>query len=245
MDVTVKTLARDTVKTLARDNAPGGTEILHGLLRLQAIKSTGTAAHAARCAQYARALAEQLRLPADEVEAIRVAALLHDLGKIEIPDSILQKPSPLTEKEWQSMRQHPVLSHRALAQLGGFSDVLPLVRHHHERFDGSGYPDGLSGEDIPSGSRLILVIDAFDAMTSDRPYRRAVSVADAAKELVRCSGSQFDPRVVRAFLLILCGLGHSRQLVLTRPGAGPEGFSANGDYDPLADTWERQSVQVV
>lgn len=234
-----------TVKTLARDNAPGGTEVLRGLLRLQAIKSTGTAAHAARCAQYARALAEQLRLPPDEIEAIRVAALLHDLGKIEIPDSILQKPGPLTEKEWKSMRQHPVLSHRILAQLGGFSDVLPLVRHHHERFDGSGYPDGLSGEDIPSGSRLILVIDAFDAMTSDRPYRRAIPVADAAKELVRCSGSQFDPRVVRAFLLILCGLGHSRPLVLTRPGARPGGFSANGDNGPLADTWEPQSAQVV
>jgi HD-GYP domain-containing protein (c-di-GMP phosphodiesterase class II) len=234
-----------TVKTLARDNAPGGTEVLHGLLRLQAIKCPGTAAHAARCAQYARALAEQLRLPPDEIEAIRVAALLHDLGKIEIPDSILQKPGPLTEKEWQSMRQHPVLSHRALAQLGGFSDVLPLVRHHHERFDGCGYPDGLPGEDIPLGSRIILVIDAFDAMTTDRPYRQAMPIADAAKELVRCSGSQFDPRMVRAFLLILCGLGHSRPLVLTRPGAGPEGFSDNGDDGPLADTWAPQSAQVV
>lgn len=234
-----------TTEILARATALGRAEVLHALMRLQAIKCSSTAAHAARCAQYARALAEQLRLPPDEIEAIRVAALLHDLGKIEIPDSILQKPGPLTEKEWQSMRQHPVLSYRALAQLDGFGDVLPLVRHHHERFDGSGYPDGLAGEDIPSGSRLILVIDAFDAMTSDRPYRRAISVADAAKELVRCSGSQFDPRVVRAFLLILCGLGHSRPLVLTRPGAGPEGFSANGDYDPLADSWERQSVQVV
>ena len=234
-----------TVKTLARDNAPGGTEVLHGLLRLQAKKSRGTAAHAARCAQYANALAEQLRLPSDEIEAIRVAALLHDLGKVEIPDSILQKPGPLTEKEWQLMRQHPVLSHRALAQLGGFSDVLPLVRHHHERFDGSGYPDGLSGEEIPSGSRLILVIDAFDAMTSNRPYRQAMSVADAAKELVRCSGSQFDPRVVRAFLLILCGLGHSQPLVLSRPGAGAEGFTANGDDVHLAYAWEPQAAQAV
>ena len=233
-----------TVKTLAPDYAPGGTEALHGLLRLQAIKSPGTAAHAARCAQYARALAEQLRLPPDETEAIRVAALLHDLGKIEIPDSILQKPGPLTEKEWQSMRQHPVLSQRALAQLGGFSDVLPLVRHHHERFDGCGYPDGLSGEDIPSGSRLILVIDAFDAMTSDRPYRQAMSVANAAKELVRCSGSQFDPRVVRAFLLILCGLGHSRPLVLSRHGADPEGFFADGDDGHSADIWEPEPAQV-
>ena len=234
-----------TVKTLARDNALGGTEVLRGLLRLQAIKCTGTAAHAARCAQYARALADQLRLPPDEIEAIRVAALLHDLGKIEIPDSILQKPGPLTEKEWELMRQHPDLSHRALAQLGGFHDVLPLVRHHHERFDGAGYPDGLSGEEIPSGSRIILVIDAFDAMTSDRPYRRAMPVADAAKELVRCSGSQFDPRMVRAFLLILCGLGHSRPLVLTRPGARPDGFSANGDNGYLEETVEPQLAQVV
>ena len=234
-----------TTETLARDDAPGRAEVLHALMRLQATNCPGTAAHAARCARYAGALAEQLKLPPDEIEAIRVAALLHDLGKIGIPDSILQKPGPLTEKEWQSMRQHPVLSHRALAQLGGFSDVLPLVRHHHERVDGSGYPDGLFGEDIPGGSRIILVIDAFDAMTSDRPYRRAMPVADAAKELVRCSGSQFDPRVVRAFLLILCGLGHSRPLVLTRPGARPEGYFANGDDDPLADSWEPQSAQVV
>ena len=234
-----------TVKTLARDNALGGTQVLQGLLRLQAAKCSGTVAHAARCAQYARALAEQMRLPPDEIEAIRVAALPHDLGKIEIPDSILQKPGPLTEKEWQSMRQHPVLSHRALAQLGGFSDVLPLVRHHHERFDGAGYPDGLSGEDIPRGSRIILVIDAFDAMTSDRPYRRAVPVADAAKELVRCSGSQFDPRMVRAFLLILCGLGHSRPLVLTRSGARPDGFSANGDNGYIEGTREPQLAQFV
>ena len=234
-----------TVKTLARDNALGRTQVLHGLLRLQAAKRVGTAAHAARCAQYAQALAQQLRLPADEVKAIKVAALLHDLGKVAIPDSILQKPGPLTEKEWQSMRQHPVLSHQALAQLGGFSDVLPLVRHHHERFDGAGYPDGLSGEDIPRGSRIILVIDAFDAMTSDRPYRRAMPVADAAKELVRCSGSQFDPRMVRAFLLILCGLGHSRPLVLTRPGARPDGFSANGENGHTEDTREPQLAQAV
>ena len=233
-----------TVKTPTRDNALGGTQVLHGLLRLQANKDAGTAAHADRCAQYALALAQQLRLPSDEVEAIRVAALLHDLGKVEIPASILQKPGPLTENEWRLMRQHPVLSHRALAQLGGFNDVLPLVRHHHERFDGAGYPDGLSGEDIPRGSRIILVIDAYDAMTSDRPYRRAMPVADAAKELVRCSGSQFDPRMVRAFLLILCGLGHSRPLVLARSGVRSDGFSDNGDSGHLADTRELQLAQV-
>ena len=142
------------------------------------------------------------------------------------------------------MRQHPVLSHRALAQVGGFSSVLLLVRHHHEHFDGSGYPDGLSGEDIPIGSRIILVIDAFDAMTNDRPYRQAMPVADAAKELVRCSGSQFDPRVVRAFLLILCGLGHSRPLVLTRPGARPDGISATGDDGPPGGIRRPEAAQV-
>ena len=235
MDMTTGTLAA---------TAAGRGEIVHVLLRLQAMKSPDTAAHAARCAQYARALSEQLRLPPAEIEAIREAALLHDLGKIGIPDSILQKPSSLTEKEWQSMRQHPVLSHQALAQVGGFSSVLPLVRHHHEHFDGSGYPDGLSGEDIPIGSRIILAIDAFDAMTSDRPYRRAMPIASAAKELVRCSGSQFDPPVVRAFLLILCGLGHSRPLVLTRPGARPDGFSANGGDGPLAGIRRPEPAQV-
>ncbi len=218
-----------TTETLARPNAPGRAEILRALLRLLAMKCPATAGHAGRCAQHARALAEQLRLPPAEIETIWVAALLHDLGKIGIPDSILQKPGPLTKTEWRSMRQHPVLSHAALAEIGGFSGVLPLGRHHHEHFDGSGYPDGLSGEDIPIGSRILLVIDAFDAMTTHRPYRAAMPIAPAAKESVRCSGSQFDPRVVRAFLLILCGLGHSRPLVFTHPDGYPEDFSADGD----------------
>lgn len=192
-----------TVETLVRATAPARGKVLHALLRPLTLKCPDTAAHAVSCARYARALATQLRLPPAETETIGVAALLHDLGKIGIPDSILQKPAPLTDAEWCSMRRHPVLGHRALSNIDRFSDVLPLVLHHHEHFDGSGYPDGLQGEDIPLGSRIILVIDAFDAMTTDRPYRQRMPIAIAAEELVRCSGSQFDPRVIRAFLPIL------------------------------------------
>ncbi|KKL15757.1 hypothetical protein LCGC14_2502400 [marine sediment metagenome] len=233
-----------TTEMLARPSALGAAETVRALWRLLAMKCPATAGHAARCAQHARALAEQLRLPPAEIEILGMAALLHDLGKIGVPDSVLQKPGPLTEVEWHLMRQHPVLSHSVLAGMDGFSDVLPLVRHHHEHFDGSGYPDGLSGEDIPIGSRIILVIDAFDAMTTDRPYREAMPVAIAAKELVRCSGSQFDARVVRAFLLILCGLGHSRPLVCSRPGGHPEPFSADGGGDSPVDVRTPEPAQV-
>lgn len=233
-----------TTEILTRASATGEVGIVRAFSRLLAMKCPSTAGHAARCAQYARALANQLRLSSAEIEILGTAAILHDLGKIGIPDSILQKPGPLTKMEWHLMRQHPVLSHTALAETGGFGGVLSLVRHHHEHFDGSGYPDGLSGEDIPIGARILLVIDAFDAMTTDRPYRHKLPVAAAAKELVRCSSSQFDPRVVRAFLLLLCGLGHSRPLVWPRPAEHPEQFSADGDHNSPVDVCVPEPVQV-
>ncbi len=135
---------------------------------------------------------------------IRLAALLHDLGKIGIPDAVLHKPGPLTAEEWAIMRGHPEIGQQILAQVGGvFALLSRIVVAHHERWDGKGYPHGLAKEAIPIGARILSVVDSYDAMLSDRPYRKPLSAAQARAELRRCSGSQFDPIVVAAFLQVL------------------------------------------
>ena len=121
-----------------------------------------------------------------------------------MPDRVLHKPGPLVGEEWDVMREHPVIGERILRAIPGMGSVARIVRHEHERFDGTGYPDGLAGEEIPLGSRIILACDAYHAMTSDRPYRAAMAHDHAVAELVRCAGSQFDPRIVAALV------GHPR-----------------------------------
>jgi response regulator RpfG family c-di-GMP phosphodiesterase len=135
----------------------------------------------------------------EDVELARLAGSLHDLGKLAIPEEILRKPGKLTEAERLVLERHPQIGFRMLESLG-VDPVADWVLRHHERWDGSGYPDGLAGDDIPLGARIIFVADAFDAMTSDRIYREPVSIEDAILELERCAGSQFDPDVVHAFL---------------------------------------------
>jgi diguanylate cyclase (GGDEF)-like protein len=148
-------------------------------------------------------VAEALGLPGDERREIDTVALLHDVGKIGTPNEILHKDGPLTDEEWVVMREHPVVGERILRQVPGFEAVAKAVRHEHERWDGGGYPDGISGEEIPLASRIVLVCDAYHAMTSNRPYRRAMPVADALDELERHAGTQFDPAVVRALVALL------------------------------------------
>ena len=135
------------------------------------------------------------------------AAELHDVGKVAVPDAILSKPGPLSEAEWGYMREHTIVGDRILSAAPALEGVAKLVRASHERFDGRGYPDQLRGEEIPLGARIVTVCDAFHAMTSDRPYRPALAVQDALDELHRCAGRQFDPAVVRAFSLIVSGIG--------------------------------------
>jgi HD-GYP domain-containing protein (c-di-GMP phosphodiesterase class II) len=134
-----------------------------------------------------------------ELDQLMEAAELHDIGKVAVPDAILDKPAALDEQEWGFMRRHTILGERILTGAPALREVARLVRASHERFDGRGYPDGLAGEEIPLGARIVAVCDAFDAMTSDRPYRSATSADDARRELERCAGSQFDPAVVAAF----------------------------------------------
>lgn len=163
-----------------------------------------TGAHLDRVGSLAEATARMLQASPEEVYRVKLAALLHDIGKVGIPDAILYKPGPLTEDEWKIMRSHPLIGSHILEQAGGdFKVLAEVVNAHHERWDGKGYPRGLTGEAIPVGARLLAVVDAFDAMTSRRPYYEPVSVAEAKAELQRNSSSQFDPVIVDAFLRAL------------------------------------------
>jgi diguanylate cyclase (GGDEF)-like protein len=166
------------------------------------IRDSGTAAHSETVGRFAGAIATELGLPADIVERVRFGGIVHDVGKIGIPDSVLRKPGWLTDEDWQEMRRHPEIGARILRG-ANLDDVGEWVLAHHERPDGKGYPHGLSGSDIPLEARILAVADAYEAMTSDRVYRPALTSEAAREELVRCSGSQFDSRVVDAFLGVL------------------------------------------
>jgi hypothetical protein len=158
-----------------------------------------TEGHSLRVAEYAAGIVSCQRLPHDIAEQIRTASLLHDLGKVGVRDNVLAKPGGLSGSEWDAMRQHPILGWKILEPLGFLAEEARVIRHHHEHLDGTGYPDGLRGEAIPLGARIIAVGDAFDAMTTRRPYRPARPWAEAMAELRRCAGTQFDPGAVTAF----------------------------------------------
>jgi putative nucleotidyltransferase with HDIG domain len=156
-----------------------------------------TGGHSLRVADYSRAIgARILGGEGHHLQVVEYGALLHDIGKIAVPDAILQKAGPLTDDEWRIMRRHPELGHEILYGIAFLTDSLPIVLHHHERFDGDGYPAGLRGEEIPIGARIFSVADTFDAMTSDRHYRKALPLDVTVDELRRHSGTQFDPAVV-------------------------------------------------
>lgn len=182
-------------------------DVVAALLSALAAKDPVTRAHADRCSWYTAKMAKELGLGEEETSAARLAALLHDIGKLAIPDYVLCKPGPLDESEWVQMRQHPTIALHMLSHLDEVADAIPTILHHHEHFDGSGYPDGLAGDEIPLTSRIMLVIDAFDAMATDRPYRQAMSVEAAVEELRFNSGGQFDPKIVESFLKMLSSEG--------------------------------------
>ncbi len=158
-----------------------------------------TGGHSVRVANYSRRLAECLGLSSTEIEQVELAAYLHDIGKIGIPDTVLKKPDLFTSHEVEVMRDHPVIGYEILSEIEGMEPIARMVRHHHERFDGRGYPDGLAGDQIPLGSRIMGVVDAFDAMTTDRPYRKRLDPSEAYREIVSLAGTQLDPEMVKAF----------------------------------------------
>jgi len=162
-----------------------------------------TRGHSDRVLEYATAIARRLGLPERTVETIQYASLLHDIGKIAIQHDVLLKPGALDEEEWEKMKSHPQTGAKIVADLRFLRGAHQVVLHHHERYDGSGYPDGLSGEQIPLEARIVNVADSFDAMLSNRPYRHALSLAMAVTELRRGSGTQFDPEVARIFIELI------------------------------------------
>lgn len=163
-------------------------------------KDSYTKNHSDRVSYYSVLLAKALNLPEDEVELIRDGGLFHDIGKIGIPDAILQKAGKLTDDEYHDIKNHPSIGEHILKPAKIFDNIIPMVKHHHERYDGRGYPSSLKGEDIPLCARIVCIADSFDAMTSDRSYRPRFTLYKALDELKKCKGTQFDPTLVDLFV---------------------------------------------
>jgi putative two-component system response regulator len=182
-------------------------EAAHGVVAALAnaveAKDVTTEHHCQRLAGYAHSLAAAVGLEGGELRAVSFGALLHDVGKIGVSESILTKPAPLTVAEWAEMRRHPEIGEQICRPLASSPQFVPIIRHHHERWDGNGYPDGLRGEAIPIGARIVGLVDAFDAMVNDRPYRPALTVSQAVAEVRAGTGRQFDPGLVPHFLDLL------------------------------------------
>src|SRR5438094_4717035 len=166
-------------------------------------KDEVTHEHVLRVQIYAAGVARLLGCNDAEVEALKAGALLHDIGKIAVPDYILNKPGKLTAPEFEQMKMHTIVGAQILGRVDFPYPVVPIVRHHHERWDGGGYPDGLKGEEIPLAARIVFCCDAYSAMTTNRPYRRAMSSETALEELARNAGSQFEPHVVTALTNVI------------------------------------------
>jgi HD-GYP domain-containing protein (c-di-GMP phosphodiesterase class II) len=173
------------------------------LVRVQHERSRELGPHASGVGELSARVGEALGLPVDRVHRLRLAAELHDIGKMAIPDAILDKPGPLDADEWRLLREHTLIGERMLSVAPAMGDVAAIVRASHERVDGTGYPDGLAGDEVPLEARIVAAADAYSAMTSERAYRRAVSHEGALAELRRCAGTQLDPVVVEALAAVV------------------------------------------
>lgn len=194
---------RHKISDLSYQLSQGMLEMVYGFARIIEAKDEYTGQHVESTQTLAEKLAIQLELPEDQIENIRHAAILHDLGKVGIDDRILRKEGKLTDDEFDEIKKHPVIAAEILQSIHGLHESLPAILHHHERYDGTGYPDHLKGDDIPLEARIISISDVYQALTSDRPYRKAFSKDKALGIITEQSGKQFDPAIVQAFLEVM------------------------------------------
>lgn len=191
------------VKELEEELASRQSSLVCAFNQLLDLKDLNTGVHSTRLAEWCVRVARQLGIAEDCLYQHEVAAMLHDIGKVGVPDSILKKPGPLTLEERALINRHPEYSWTILRLLPGLEQASLFALHHHENFDGTGYPAGLKGNEIPLGSRIVSVIDAFDAMVASRPYRAGLPVDEAIRRLILSSNTQFDPHIVQSFLQIV------------------------------------------
>jgi len=192
----------DRRRSLLESLAKANEETLLALVSALDMREKNTRLHSQRVRDYTFLMADRYGVPEEQRRVIGFGALLHDVGKIAVPDHILLKPAELSEDEWEEMRVHPVEGYGLLQRIGFLKEAAEIVYAHHEHFDGSGYPRGLKGGEIPLGARLFMVADVFDALTSERPYHRPIPYAEAAEFIKKQSGSLFDPAMVGIFLAI-------------------------------------------
>jgi putative nucleotidyltransferase with HDIG domain len=200
-------------------------ETLASLSNALEAKDEYTSQHTEEVVRLAVAVAAELDLDLDAVRNVELGAVLHDIGKVRIPEAILNKPGPLDDEEWAVMKTHPEVGEKILRPIKSLNAILPIVRHHHERWDGTGYPDRLEGRAIPLGARIVAVCDAYRAMTEDRPYRAALSEHDARRELRDGAGNQFDPDCVDGLVRALDRRDGGATIVALRPPGADEAES--------------------
>ncbi|HLA37927.1 MAG TPA: HD-GYP domain-containing protein, partial [Candidatus Brocadiales bacterium] len=212
---------------------------IRALVNALELKDGYTATHSYMVSHYAAALAVKLGLPQDIVEVVRTAGLLHDVGKVGVPDGVLKKNGPLSSEEFTVVKTHPVLSIKVLNDLVFLRKELEIVRYHQEKYDGTGYPYALKGDNIPLGARILAICDTFEAMTANRPYRKALPVEMAVAELKKCAGTQFDPKLVKVFVDSLPEILSTRQIYLEglrKTVALPQFSTAEGQASPPSET---------
>jgi putative two-component system response regulator len=204
LDVVVRERNKELEESYLKLKAANRQALL-GLAEAIEAKDAYTKGHCGRVAAYAMALAAEAGYPAEDMEALEFASFLHDIGKIGIRDAVLLKPGPLDEKEWDHMRTHPVKGYEIASQIDMLKPTMPCIRNHHERWDGKGYPDGLRGAAIPLGARIVAIADAYDAMATDRPYKRALPLERCEELLLKNAGVMYDPDLIQVF--VTRGLG--------------------------------------